>query len=137
LKSLRRLGRRDRERIKVAIDTLPEGDVKLLRGGLAVHIGARVSALAAPGEIVVSSTVKELVIGSGMQFTDRGEHELKGVPGAWCLYALGEERAPRVQLDGAAGYMRHSDRLAVSLARRIPRTMRLGARIVSRDGGPT
>ena len=102
-------------------------------GGLAVHIGARVSALAEPAEIVVSSTVKELVIGSGMQFTDRGEHELKGVPGAWRLYALGHERAPRAQLDGAVGYMRRSDRLAVSLARRMPRTMRLGARLASRD----
>jgi class 3 adenylate cyclase len=49
-------------------------------GGLAVHIGARVGALAGPGEIVVSSTVKELVVGSDMQFSDRGEHELKGVP---------------------------------------------------------
>ncbi len=58
-------------------------------GGLAVHIGARVGALAGPGEIVVSSTVKELVVGSDMQFTDRGEHELKGVPGSWHLYALG------------------------------------------------
>jgi pimeloyl-ACP methyl ester carboxylesterase len=104
-------------------------------GGLAVHIGARVSALAEPGEIVVSSTVKELVIGSGMQFVDRGEHALKGVPDTWRLYALGKERASRVQLDGAAGYMRRSDRLAVSLARRMPRTMRLGARLASRDSG--
>lgn len=101
-------------------------------GGLAVHIGARVSALAGAREIVVSSTVKELVIGSGMQFTDRGEHELKGVPGAWHLYTLGDERAPRIPVDGAAGYMLRSDRLAVSLARRMPRTMRFGARIASR-----
>lgn len=102
-------------------------------GGLAVHIGARVGAFSGPGEIVVSSTVKELVIGSGMQFTDRGEHELKGVPGVWRLYTLGQERAPRVRLDGAASYMRRSDRLAVSLARRMPRAMRLGARLVSRQ----
>jgi len=59
--------------------------------GLAVHIGARFSALGQPGEIVVSSTVKELVVGSNMQFTDCGEHELKGVPGSWRLHALGEE----------------------------------------------
>ena len=71
-------------------------------GGLAVHIGARVSALARPNEILVSSTVKELVVGSGMQFLDRGEHELKGVPDAWHLYSLGEVRAPRAELDGAA-----------------------------------
>jgi class 3 adenylate cyclase len=61
-------------------------------GGLAVHIGALVAALAGPGEIVVSSTVKELVVGSDMVFSDRGEHELKGVPGSWRLFALGEER---------------------------------------------
>lgn len=106
-------------------------------GGLAVHIGARVGALCEPGEIVVSSTVKDLVIGSEMQFADRGEHELKGVPGAWRLYALGQERAPRVQLDGAAGYMRRSDRLAVSLARRMPRAVRFGTRLASRDARST
>ncbi len=75
-------------------------------GGLAVHIGARVGALAGPGEIVVSSTVKELVIGSDMQFTDRGEHELKDVPGSWHLYTLGKQRTPLAELDSAAAYMR-------------------------------
>ena len=105
-------------------------------GGLAVHIGARVGALAAPGEVVVSNTVKELVVGSGMQFVDRGEHDLKGVPGSWRVYALGDERAASAPLDGAAGYMRRSDRVAVSLARRIPRTMRFGARLATRGGQP-
>jgi class 3 adenylate cyclase/pimeloyl-ACP methyl ester carboxylesterase len=105
-------------------------------GGLAVHIGARVGALAAPGEIVVSSTVKELVVGSDMQFSDRGEHELKGVPGSWHLYALGEERTPLVELDGAAQHMRRSDRVAVTLARRMPRAMRLAGRLVSRGTSP-
>jgi len=101
-------------------------------GGLAVHIGARVGAIAGPGEIVVSSTVKELVVGSDMQFADRGEHELKGVPGTWRLYVLGEERAPRVELDGASAYMRRSDRVAVSLARRMPRAVRLAGQLASR-----
>jgi class 3 adenylate cyclase len=55
--------------------------------GMAVHIGARVGSLAAPGEVLVSSTVKDLVVGSGIDFQDRGEHELKGVPGAWRLFA--------------------------------------------------
>ena len=55
--------------------------------GLAVHIGARVAASAAAGEILVSATVKDLVIGSTFQFTDRGLHALKGVPGEWRLYA--------------------------------------------------
>jgi class 3 adenylate cyclase len=101
-------------------------------GGLAVHIGARVGALAGPGEIIVSSTVKELVVGSDLRFADRGEHELKGVPGSWHLYALGDERAPRVALDGAAAHMRRSDRVAVTLARRMPRAMRLAGELASR-----
>jgi len=105
-------------------------------GGLAVHIGARVGALAGPGEIVVSNTVKELVVGSDMQFTDRGEHQLKGVPGIWRLYALGEERAPKVELDAAAGYMRRSDRVAVTLARRMPRVMRLAGQLAARGTSP-
>ena len=58
-------------------------------GGLAVHIGARVAAAAQPGEVLVSSTVKDLLAGSGVAFEDRGEHELKGVPGAWRLFAAG------------------------------------------------
>jgi class 3 adenylate cyclase len=57
-------------------------------GGLAVHIAARVGALAAPGEVLVSGTVKDLVVGSGIEFGDRGEHELKGVPGTWKLYSV-------------------------------------------------
>ena len=55
-------------------------------GGLTVHIAARVGALARPGEVLVSGTVKDLVVGSGIDFVDRGEHELKGVPGTWKLY---------------------------------------------------
>jgi class 3 adenylate cyclase len=57
-------------------------------GGLAVHIAARVSARAGPGEVLVSSTVKDLVVGSGIEFEDRGEQELKGVPGPWRLFAV-------------------------------------------------
>jgi class 3 adenylate cyclase len=57
-------------------------------GGIAVHIGARVSALAGPNDILVSSTLRDLVIGSGLEFDDRGTHELKGVPGEWHLFAV-------------------------------------------------
>jgi class 3 adenylate cyclase len=57
-------------------------------GGLAVHIGQRVSSLAEPSEILVSSTVKDLVAGSGIEFDPRGEHELKGVPESWRLFAV-------------------------------------------------
>jgi pimeloyl-ACP methyl ester carboxylesterase len=56
--------------------------------GLAVHIGARISALAQPGEVVVSSTTKDLVAGAGLKFADRGEHVLKGVPGEWRAFAV-------------------------------------------------
>jgi class 3 adenylate cyclase len=54
-------------------------------GGIAVHTGARVAAEAAPGEVLVSSTVKDLMAGSGIEFDDRGAHAFKGVPGEWRL----------------------------------------------------
>jgi class 3 adenylate cyclase len=56
--------------------------------GLAVHIGARVGAAAGPGEVLVSSTVRDLVVGSGINFTDRGSRALKGVPGEWTLHSV-------------------------------------------------
>ena len=57
-------------------------------GGIGVHIGARVSALAGPNDVLVSSTLRDLVIGSGLEFEDRGAHTLKGVPGEWQLFAV-------------------------------------------------
>ena len=57
-------------------------------GGIAVHIGARILATADPGEVLVSGTVKDLVVGSEIPFEDRGEHELRGVPGQWRLWAV-------------------------------------------------
>ena len=57
-------------------------------GGIGVHIGARVSALAGPNDVLVSSTLRDLVIGSGLEFEDRGAHDLKGVPGEWHLFAV-------------------------------------------------
>jgi len=74
------------------------GEVEVADGrveGIAVHIGARIAAEARPGEVLVSSTVKDLAAGSGIDFEERGERELKGVPGSWRLYAarLGD-RAP-------------------------------------------
>jgi class 3 adenylate cyclase len=70
---------------------LHAGECELLDekiGGIAVHIGARIAAQAQPGEVLVSSTIKDLVAGSGIVFEDRGAHELKGVPGEWRLYAV-------------------------------------------------
>jgi class 3 adenylate cyclase len=69
---------------------LHTGECELADGkvaGIAVSIGARIAAAAMPGEVLVSSTVKDLVAGSGLAFEDRGTHELKGVPGEWRLYA--------------------------------------------------
>jgi class 3 adenylate cyclase/pimeloyl-ACP methyl ester carboxylesterase len=70
------------------------GEVEVGNGGvrgLAVHIGQRVAAEAAPGEVLVSSTVRDLVAGSGIEFDDRGEHTLKGVPEQWRLFAVANE----------------------------------------------
>ena len=78
--------------VRVGLHT---GECELVDGkvaGIAVHTGARVAALALPGEVLVSSTVKDLVAGSGLVFQDRGAHTLKGIPGQWQLYAA--ERLP-------------------------------------------
>jgi class 3 adenylate cyclase len=70
---------------------LHTGEIEL-RGddvaGMAVHIGARVSAMAGPGDVLVSGAIPPLVVGSGIAFEDRGEYELRGVPGTWRLYAV-------------------------------------------------
>jgi pimeloyl-ACP methyl ester carboxylesterase/class 3 adenylate cyclase len=69
------------------------GEIERARGGvrgISVHVGARVAGLARPGEVLVSSTVKDLVAGSGLAFEDRGGHELRGVPGTWQLYAASD-----------------------------------------------
>jgi len=70
---------------------LHTGEIELRNegvGGIAVNIGARVSGLAGPGEVLASRTVVDLVAGSGLEFDDRGDHELKGVPGIWRLFAV-------------------------------------------------
>jgi class 3 adenylate cyclase len=70
---------------------LHTGEIELLGedvAGMAVHIAARVAARADAGEVLVSSTVRDIVAGSGIEFSDRGEHELKGVPTSWRLYAV-------------------------------------------------
>jgi len=70
---------------------LHTGEIELRNegvGGIAVNIGARVSGLAGPGEVLTSRTVVDLVAGSGLEFDDRGDHELKGVPGIWRLFAV-------------------------------------------------
>jgi len=75
------------------------GEVELIGedvGGMAVNIGARIGALADGGEVLVSSTVRELVVGSGLEFTDRGVRSLKGAPGEWRLFAVDSASPPAV-----------------------------------------
>jgi class 3 adenylate cyclase len=79
-----RLGVDIRAGLHVGEVELRGGDI----GGLAVHVASRVMSSAAPREILVSSTVKDLVIGAGIEFVDRGAHELKGIPGEWRLFAV-------------------------------------------------
>ena len=99
-------------------DRRPGGDI----AGLAVHIAARVGAAAAPGEVWVSRTVRDLVGGSGLELTARGTHELRGVPERWELYSLaGESDTAMVEEQPS---MRPGDRLAVSVARRAPGVLR-------------
>lgn len=81
---------------------LHSGEVQVIEGsvgGIGVHIGARVAALAGRGEVLVSSTVRDLVAGSGLSFEDRGTHVLRGVPGEWRLFAV----APETDREGRVG----------------------------------
>src|SRR5437773_11053103 len=74
------------------------GEVELMGTqvqGIAVHIGARIAALGGPSAVLVSSTVKDLVVGSGLMFEDAGEHELRGVPDRWHLYTVANERVAK------------------------------------------
>jgi class 3 adenylate cyclase len=82
--SLRALGIETRAGLHTGEIELRGEDV----GGIAVHIGARVGTMAQPGEVLVTRTVKDLVAGAGIMFTDRGTHTLKGVAGEWQLHAV-------------------------------------------------
>jgi class 3 adenylate cyclase len=81
--SVRAIGLEIRAGVHTGEIELSGGDVQ----GIAVHIGARIAGLAGAGEVFVSSTVKDLIAGSGIEFEERGEHTLKGVPSAWRVFA--------------------------------------------------
>ncbi|MEX2253538.1 MAG: adenylate/guanylate cyclase domain-containing protein [Thermoleophilaceae bacterium] len=110
--------------------------------GLGVHIAARVSAAAKPGEILVSRTVRDLVVGSGIEFARRGEHELRGVPGKWELLAtasgageddvVGDAAVAAIETPGPREGMRTGDRLAATVARRAPGVLRGLSRLSER-----
>jgi class 3 adenylate cyclase len=97
--------------------------------GLTVHIGARIGALAKPGEVLVSSTVRDLVAGAGLGFAERGTHQLKGVPGRWQLCALTSVDARSEPLPDEASLETALDRVALRTARAAPRTMRAALRV--------
>ena len=124
--------------IRIGIHT---GECELLDadiGGIAVHIAARILGQAGPGEILVSSTVRDLVVGSGTGFQDRGTVELRGVPGTWQLLAV-DRHGPRkgsaeaelasTPTPGPRTAMRRSDRALAVMARRTPWIMRGMARL--------
>lgn len=101
--------------------------------GLGVHIGARVCALAKPGEVLVSSTVRDLVAESGIGFSDRGAHRLKGVPGEWRLFAVraaGAERDGRRLQRSSPDHLTRRDRITVHLAGTAPGIARAATRMV-------
>jgi pimeloyl-ACP methyl ester carboxylesterase/class 3 adenylate cyclase len=88
--------------------------------GLAVHIGARIGALAGADEVLVSGTVHDLVLGSGIQFADRGHHVLKGVPGEWHVFAVADASPPPQLIDDRIPTSSLTDRALVETGRRIP-----------------
>ena len=102
-------------------------------GGLAVHVAARIAAMAEANEVLVSSTVRDLVVGSRLHFKDRGSHELRGVQGSWHLFAVVPEGpnsvkgAPR--LAGPRERMSRMDQGIVAAAKHMPWLLRFLARI--------
>ena len=99
--------------------------------GLTVHIGARVQSSADPGEILVSRTVHDLTAGSGLMFTSRGEHDLKGIPGPWELFALTRAGTQAGSLPVEASIETPIDKLAIHTARRAPQLLRAVSRMTS------
>lgn len=128
------------------------GEVEVVSGdliGLAVNIGARITAIAKPGDVLVSSTVRDLVIGSGLGFEPWGEHDLKGAPGRWALYRAVRDRPGALHPVGYETDVREeatpqqlerseqpSDRLLMSAARAAPGMMRWALRVSDRRKRP-
>jgi pimeloyl-ACP methyl ester carboxylesterase len=129
--------------IRVGIHT---GECELLDsdiGGIAVHIAARICGQAGAGEILVSRTVRDLVVGSGTGFEDRGNVELRGVPGSWQLLAVDRHGPPAGSAEaelasmptpGRRTAMRRSDRAVEVIARRTPWVLRGMARLAPANG---
>jgi len=95
---------------------------------MAVHVGARVSATAGPSEVLVSRAVRDLVTGSGLTFTARGAHELKGIPDRWELFALSNHAAPPARI-AVVTTPTVGDRVVMTVARNNPGLLRGVARV--------
>ena len=99
--------------------------------GMTVHIGARVGAAAGPGEVLVSRTVHDLVVGSGLSFASRGEHELKGIPDAWELFAVTHAGSQAGSVPMEASLETPIDKMALQTARIAPRISRAAVRMAN------
>jgi class 3 adenylate cyclase len=139
--------RDDAERLNIEIRAaIHTGECELLGndiGGLAVHIAARILSMSAAGEILVSRTVRDLVVGSGVGFQERGVVELRGIPGAWELLAVTRQGAqadsPEAVLastptPGPSTAMRRSDHAVAVIAKRTPWILRGMSRIAPATG---
>ncbi len=97
--------------------------------GMTVHIGARVGSHAGPGEVLVSRTVHDLVVGSGLRFASRGDHQLKGVPGNWELFALTDVDAQPKSLTHEESMQTPMDKMVLQTARKAPAFVRAAVRL--------
>ncbi|MGA9100932.1 adenylate/guanylate cyclase domain-containing protein [Aeromicrobium sp.] len=97
--------------------------------GLAVHTGARVSSAAGPGQILVSRTVRDLVAGSGLEFESVGDHDLKGIPGTWELFAVTSAPGRPAHRPRDESVQTRMDKLALQTARRAPALVRSAMRL--------
>jgi len=101
--------------------------------GMTVHVGARIGAMAGPGEILVSQTVRDLVVGSGFSFAPHGKHSLKGVPGTWTLFSPGGTDRTRYTSPRARPALGVIDQAVLSTARRAPQILRRAVEFTSRQ----
>ncbi len=99
--------------------------------GMTVHIGARVGAAAKPGEVLVSRTVRDLVVGSGLGFVSRDEHQLKGVPGTWELFAVAAANDQEGSVPQDPSIQTPIDSMVIRSARHAPRVSRAAMRMVN------
>ena len=99
--------------------------------GMTVHIGARIGSAAAPGEVMVSRTVRDLVVGSGLTFVSHGEQELKGVPERWELFAVTHAGEQAGSLPAEESMQTSMDKMALQSARRIPALSRAAMRMAN------